>query len=77
MEPGKTLFICPFCGHLSKMIWVHGHGQCAVCGITIDECCRGEQSDCTIDNVKSTEEKESDKNKIPIKTLEKKDDEHD
>jgi len=21
---------------------VHGHGQCSVCGINIDECCTGE-----------------------------------
>lgn len=26
------------------MLWVHGHGQCAICGMTIDECCRGEQA---------------------------------
>lgn len=34
--------ICQWCGHLSELIWVHGHGQCSVCGINIDECCRGE-----------------------------------
>lgn len=35
--------LCPFCGIPSKVIWVHGHGQCSVCHTIIDECCRGEQ----------------------------------
>ncbi len=34
--------ICPWCGQLTNIIWVHGHGQCSVCGTNIDECCRGE-----------------------------------
>lgn len=45
MEQTVPIFICPYCGHLTKMIWVHGHGQCAVCGVTIDECCRGEHAE--------------------------------
>jgi hypothetical protein len=44
MEQPKNIFICPFCGHLTKIVWVHGHGQCLICGTTIDECCRGEQA---------------------------------
>lgn len=33
---------CNYCGNDSQIIWVHGHGQCRVCGTNIDECCRGE-----------------------------------
>lgn len=39
----EEIFICPNCGLKSQVIWVHGHGQCAVCKVNIDECCRGEQ----------------------------------
>ncbi|QQS35647.1 MAG: hypothetical protein IPM56_15590 [Ignavibacteriales bacterium] len=35
--------ICPWCSTETKIIWVHGHGQCLNCGINIDECSRGEQ----------------------------------
>ncbi|HMU69062.1 MAG TPA: hypothetical protein PK511_12250 [Chitinophagales bacterium] len=49
METLKNVILCPFCGHLSQMLWVHGHGQCAICGMTIDECCRGEQA-CEIED---------------------------
>lgn len=49
MEPLKNVFLCPFCGHLSQMTWVHGHGQCTICGMTVDECCRGEQA-CDLDD---------------------------
>ncbi|MBI2437182.1 MAG: hypothetical protein HYV41_05620 [Candidatus Magasanikbacteria bacterium] len=34
---------CPYCHSPLTLIWTHGHGQCASCGINIDECCRGEQ----------------------------------
>jgi hypothetical protein len=34
---------CAYCGSDSSIIWVHGHGQCANCGINIEECCRGER----------------------------------
>jgi len=33
---------CDWCSQPSVIIWVHGHGQCSVCVINIDECCRGE-----------------------------------
>ena len=36
---------CNWCGQMTNIIWVHGHGQCARCGTNIDECCRGEQCD--------------------------------
>jgi hypothetical protein len=37
--------ICNWCNQPSVIIWVHGHGQCSVCGINVDECCKGDQVD--------------------------------
>ncbi len=39
----KELRICMYCGAKAPLVWVHGHGQCANCGINVEECCRGEQ----------------------------------
>jgi len=36
---------CIYCGQLAPLVWVHGHGQCASCGINVEECCRGESCD--------------------------------
>jgi hypothetical protein len=36
--------ICNWCNQPSTIIWVHGHGQCSVCGTNIEECCRGEEA---------------------------------
>jgi len=36
------LMICLWCGQPAQIIWIHGHGQCSLCGTNIDECCRGE-----------------------------------
>lgn len=33
---------CLWCGSRAGLVWVHGHGQCATCGLNVDECCRGE-----------------------------------
>lgn len=33
---------CVYCGAEAPLVWVHGHGQCANCGINVEECCRGE-----------------------------------
>ncbi len=33
---------CLYCGSTKGLVWVHGHGQCANCGINVEECCRGE-----------------------------------
>lgn len=54
-NPGNSCF---WCGQNSTIIWVHGHGQCSVCGYNIDECCRGESSDNSI----KAESKEEDTN---------------
>lgn len=40
----NLLSICKWCNQQSIIIWVHGHGQCSVCGINVDECCRGEEA---------------------------------
>jgi hypothetical protein len=38
---------CTYCGAKAPLVWVHGHGQCANCGINVRECCQGET--CQID----------------------------
>jgi len=43
MYEGK-LSNCNWCGQPSTIIWVYGHGQCSVCGVNVDECCRGEEA---------------------------------
>ena len=44
MKSDNELIYCNWCGHQSKIIWIHGHGQCSHCGTNIDECCRGESN---------------------------------
>lgn len=34
---------CTYCGVEAPLVWVHGHGQCASCGINVQECCQGER----------------------------------
>lgn len=41
----QSIIICSWCGMQTKIVWVHGHGQCANCGINIEECCKGETCD--------------------------------
>jgi hypothetical protein len=48
---------CNWCNQPSILIWVHGHGQCSVCGINVDECCRGEETQ-TEQSKRLIEEKE-------------------
>lgn len=63
----KDIIICPFCGVPAKIIWVHGHGQCAYCGNVVDECCRGETNDNVVKEDKKTEKdnSENDENSNP------------
>jgi hypothetical protein len=61
LEIDKDIILCPYCGQISRIIWVHGHGQCAVCKTTVDECCRGEIID---NNEKTNAEKTSEHNEI-------------
>ena len=51
-----ALTICAWCGTPTTVIWVHGHGQCANCGTNIDECCRGEQCDNSLNESDSNRE---------------------
>lgn len=32
---------CPACGYALRIVWVHGHGQCAKCGVNVQPCCDG------------------------------------
>jgi hypothetical protein len=29
-------------GAVPGLVWVHGHSQCEVCHLVVDECCQGE-----------------------------------
>lgn len=52
----KLAIICNWCNQPSVIIWVHGHSQCAVCGINIDECCKGEEAHPSTPFLKEGEE---------------------
>lgn len=59
----KEIFICDWCNQPSNIIWVHGHGQCSVCGYNVDECCRGESAECNNSNFsEENKEKSNDRN---------------
>ena len=30
---------CDWCGAVTRILWVHGHGQCLACGLNIMPCC--------------------------------------
>ena len=62
MQIGNNILICPFCGQLTKVIWVHGHGQCMVCKMNFDECCRGESVDDSINTNQNENEQTTDNN---------------
>ena len=40
---------CPNCQMPSQIIWIHGHGQCSVCGVNVEPCCSGSDVDMTGD----------------------------
>lgn len=48
---------CPYCGQNTRLVWVHGHGQCEFCKTNVDECCRGEDKSCTMQPEQSDLEK--------------------
>ncbi len=35
---------CPWCGVAAPVVWVHGHGQCAACGVNAQPCCQGAET---------------------------------
>ena len=52
----KSVNICNWCNQPAFLIWIHGHFQCSVCGLNVDECCRGERTDDNFtDPVKTSE----------------------
>ncbi|HKI79465.1 MAG TPA: hypothetical protein VKA26_13065 [Ignavibacteriaceae bacterium] len=57
----KNLTVCTWCNQPTNIIWVHGHGQCAVCETNIDECCRGENCEFPELNEKSKSREIDDK----------------
>lgn len=36
---------CPFCAAPLAVVHVHGHGQCAHCGVNVEPCCTGSGPD--------------------------------
>ena len=44
---------CPYCQH-DQIIYVHGHGQCAKCGINVEPCCDGGGCEMPSDVVRQT-----------------------
>jgi hypothetical protein len=40
-----ALGLCPRCQTMMPPVDVHGHRQCSVCHLVIDECCSGERAD--------------------------------
>lgn len=33
--------VCPVCGCRGRLVWIHGEGRCAGCGVVLDTCCSG------------------------------------
>ncbi len=56
----ENKIICNWCGSVTQIIWVHGHGQCANCGINIEECCKGEVCQTPNEQVQEAIEKSFD-----------------
>jgi len=40
----SCVVLCPRCRTVLKPVEVHGHLQCVVCKVVIEECCQGQQS---------------------------------
>ena len=49
----KISVVCCWCNQPSSIVWIHGRGQFSVCGINVDECCRGENIEMKTDENKS------------------------
>jgi hypothetical protein len=39
---------CPFCHHPLRLVHVHGHYQCTVCGTNALPCCDGDNCDTNL-----------------------------
>ncbi len=49
MQQDLKMGLCPRCRTTMPPINVHGHTQCAVCHLVIEECCQGETASCNFD----------------------------
>jgi hypothetical protein len=56
----KLSRICNWCYQPAVIIWVHGHGQCSVCEINVDEYCKGEKADPPVTSTREGEKDKSD-----------------
>lgn len=50
----NNTIVCNWCGNITELIWVHGHGQCKICRTNIEECCKGETCDINNQNHSQT-----------------------
>ena len=48
---------CLFCGHLVKLVHVHGHYQCPICFTNALPCCDGDNCDTNQLHLLNTKEK--------------------
>ena len=49
MQQDMELGLCPRCRTSMPPVNVHGHTQCAVCHLVVEECCQGETASCDFD----------------------------
>jgi hypothetical protein len=56
---------CLFCGHIVKLIHVHGHYQCPVCNTNALPCCDGDNCDTNmiLNNEANKHQQATDNNK--------------
>lgn len=53
MQRDIEMGLCPRCRTSTQPVEVHGHTQCRVCHLVIEECCQGETA-CPTDTFDST-----------------------
>lgn len=53
MQQALQMGLCPRCRTSMPPVNVHGHTQCAVCHLVIEECCQGETA-CPTDTFDTT-----------------------
>lgn len=49
MQQDLEMGLCPRCRTSMPPVNVHGHTQCAVCHLVVEECCQGETASCGVD----------------------------
>ena len=63
MQIGNEILICPYCGQLTKIVWVHGHGQCMICKTNFDEC--GREENKTVEENNENDEANNENKQTP------------